>query len=308
MFKILLYFGLISSAYAEFKMPELLNPVNDYSNVLSVSDKELVATAIVETKKQTGAQVGIMIVDTLDGTPIEDVATVAFHKWKLGSKERDDGLLMIFVTKDHKMRMEVGYGLEGIITDMKAKRILGSLKPFLQKNDYTHALLSAVSQTGTMILDHKAEITSKPVRAEDNSAGIGLFSIIGLFVLWVMYVMLRRKEPDSVLSPSSLSKGDPLNMYKDKISFDHVKTYERKHYKPTKKSGPVKESDSGSDLVTKIVVAKVITDSFSSSRDDSSSSSSDDSSSSSSSDSSNSGSDWGGGGGDSGGGGASDSW
>lgn len=184
-------------AFASFTVPPTPNPVNDYSNVLTTQGKEEVAKILVNLKKETGAQVGILIVDTLDGTPLEEASLAVASKWKLGSKQKDDGALFLLVVKDRKMRLEVGYGLEGILTDAVSRRITESMKFNLKQGDYDAALVNGMGHLASVVKAGKDTITSKPKTAESSlpfGAVLLILLLGGLGVAIVVYVRNNEKE------------------------------------------------------------------------------------------------------------------
>ena len=92
--------------------------VNDFAHVLDAAQRaarwKLTARNL---ERATGAQMAIVLVDSLEDEPIEDVANRLYRQWGIGKKGKDEGILLLFAVKDHKERAEVGYGLEPIITD-----------------------------------------------------------------------------------------------------------------------------------------------------------------------------------------------
>jgi uncharacterized protein len=191
----LLLFAL--PAMAEFQVPLTPNPVNDYANVLTPGGKEKIAEALVGLKTDVGAQVGVLIVDSLDGSTIESASLAVATNWKLGSEDKDDGVLVFIAVKDRKMRVEVGSGLEGIITDYYSKQITTGMKPFLKAGDYDGAVLSATTGILNRITEYRTEITSKSGNTDttdttatttttgtetDTGSGLGLLLALLAFI------------------------------------------------------------------------------------------------------------------------------
>lgn len=120
--------------------PNVVDPAGhlDESGRRAVNDE---LQAIRERSHIWGA---VFIVDTLKGEPIESVANEAFEKWKLGQKGVDNGLLLVLAIQDHKSRFEVGYGLEGVVTDVVALHALDSrLAPKMRSGDTAGAIVDA---------------------------------------------------------------------------------------------------------------------------------------------------------------------
>lgn len=107
-----------------FDVPALHGHVNDYANVLSSSEQQALEQKLTSYEQQTSHQFALLTVKSLDGQPIEELGIKVGESWKLGRKKTDDGLVLIVAPNDHKMRIEVGYGLEGVIPDVIAARII----------------------------------------------------------------------------------------------------------------------------------------------------------------------------------------
>src|ERR1700732_1993009 len=103
----------------------------------------------------TGAQLAVVLVPTLDGEPIEDVAVRLFKEWGIGKKGKDEGILILLAIKDRKQRAEIGYGLEGDIPDGFAGSVVRGIRPILAQGNYAGALLAAAQQFGSRIAQAK---------------------------------------------------------------------------------------------------------------------------------------------------------
>jgi uncharacterized protein len=112
-----------SPAYA-LDVPRHKGPVNDTAGVLAGDAQRSLTTALRDFRKQTGNQIVVLTIPSLDGDSIDDFAVRVFESWKLGEKGKDNGVLMVVALKDRRMRIEVGYGLEGRLTDLLAGRII----------------------------------------------------------------------------------------------------------------------------------------------------------------------------------------
>lgn len=98
--------------------------VNDFSGILSQETKDYIMDMNLKVNEATGAQVVVVTMETLDGDDLETFATDLFRSYGIGDREKNNGVLLLVVTKDRDIRIEVGYGLEGAINDAKAGRIL----------------------------------------------------------------------------------------------------------------------------------------------------------------------------------------
>src|SRR5258708_39007058 len=93
----------------------------------------------------------IVTIDTLDDQPIEDVANTLFRKWGVGKKGKDEGIMLLLAIKDHRDRIEVGYGLEPILPDGFAGSVLREARVLLRQGTYGAAMFAAAEQMGSRI-------------------------------------------------------------------------------------------------------------------------------------------------------------
>jgi uncharacterized protein len=126
--------------------------VSDYAHVLSaetVARLDRVCTQLDHSA--ANAQIAVVTVNSLDGADSADWANELEAKWKIGKKGSDRGVLILLAVGDHKRRIDVGYGLEGILPDAKVGDIGREMVPYLRANDFDSAVMMAVSQVGQVI-------------------------------------------------------------------------------------------------------------------------------------------------------------
>lgn len=120
--------------------------VNDYAGVLTEETKKYIIQTNVELQEKTGAQIVVVTVTSLDGKSIEEYATELFRKFGIGASEQNNGVLLLCSTGERKLRIEVGYGLEGRITDGKAGMIRDKyITPYLKNNNYDEGIKNGFS-------------------------------------------------------------------------------------------------------------------------------------------------------------------
>lgn len=135
----------ISAPAAASDIPEATSDfyVNDFANILSQSTKDYIIEANKDLNAKTGAQIVVTTIDTLNGEDIETYATEMFRSYGIGDSEKNNGVLFLIVSGDRKLRIEVGYGLEGAINDAKAGRILDTyVIPYLQNDEWDKGILN----------------------------------------------------------------------------------------------------------------------------------------------------------------------
>jgi len=141
-----IFFVIIAFALAAFTafavdVPFLTGRVTDNAQILSDETRKAVTANLKAHEEKTTNQIAVLTVPTLDGVSIEEYAVTVFNTWKLGQKGKDNGVLLIVAPKDRKMRIEVGYGLEGTMTDGIAGSIIrNAITPFFKNNDYDRGI------------------------------------------------------------------------------------------------------------------------------------------------------------------------
>ncbi|QIO07039.1 TPM domain-containing protein [Acinetobacter shaoyimingii] len=143
------------------QLPSLNAPVIDQANILSADEKQQLDQKIRNLNNQGKAQIGIIIVPTTGQESIFDYAMRAAETWKLGSAKQDNGLLIAVAINDHRLHIATGYGLEGVIPDIVANRIIREqITPYFKQNAFGQGLISGVNEI-ERILNLDPEIAQK---------------------------------------------------------------------------------------------------------------------------------------------------
>jgi uncharacterized protein len=193
--------------------------VNDNAMILPQETLRALSDSLARHEQRTGNQVVVLTVKTLDGEDIEGYANRVFNEWKLGQKDKDNGILIVVVPEDRRMRIEVGYGLEGTMTDLMASRIIRDvMTPRFREGDYGGGLLDgAMAVVKVLEGETLPEATGADMGTEDDSGfldsmdpltmplteriliGAFIFGIIGIFTFigiltpgfgWFLYFFL----------------------------------------------------------------------------------------------------------------------
>jgi uncharacterized protein len=126
-------------------IPELNRPIIDQVGILSKEEIDVLEKKILNFEKTKGSQIAVLIVDSTKPESIEEYSIRVVEKWKLGRKNIDDGVLFLIAYNDRKMRLEIGYGLEGVIPDAKAKQILDDyVKPYFKKGEFYKGIYTCI--------------------------------------------------------------------------------------------------------------------------------------------------------------------
>ncbi|MBU4451147.1 MAG: TPM domain-containing protein [Actinobacteria bacterium] len=159
-FSFLVCFPLISSLMpaisAEPNYPNYSAYVNDYAGVLQSGSKTQTEELIAKVEKETSSEIAVAIVSSLEGVSVEEYAVKLFEKWGVGKKKEDNGVLLLVAIEDRKLKIEVGYGLEGTITDLEAGNIIDNvIVPKFKQNDYSTGVYDGVVAIANQIYAEK---------------------------------------------------------------------------------------------------------------------------------------------------------
>jgi uncharacterized protein len=164
-----LFFALPFHAQSVDSLPKPTDYVSDYAHVLSpeaITQLDSICGQLDHS--QANAQIAVVTVQTMNGDDAADYANQLEDKWKIGKKGSDKGVLVLLAVGDHKYRIDVGYGLEGILNDAKVGDIGREMVPYLRSNDYDSAVTLAVGQVAQVIAaDAGVTLTNTPAPAAE---------------------------------------------------------------------------------------------------------------------------------------------
>ncbi|OGS21810.1 MAG: hypothetical protein A3J83_07070 [Elusimicrobia bacterium RIFOXYA2_FULL_40_6] len=145
---ILLLFSIISPVVAQSYILDTPRPqgwVSDFAQIIPSQTKEQINIIAAEIEKRTSAEIAVVTVKNLNGLTIEDYTVKLFEKWKIGKKDKNNGVLFLISLEDRKARIEVGYGLEGALPDGLCGEILDkNVIPSFKQGDYGQGILEGV--------------------------------------------------------------------------------------------------------------------------------------------------------------------
>ncbi len=176
-----------------FDFPALSGRVVDQANIMSPVTRTDVETKSKDLEDKSGIQLVVATVKSLQGSDIETYANQLFRFWKLGEAKKNNGVLLLVAPTEHKVRIEVGYGLEGTLTDALSSVIITSaMTPRFKANDFSGGIergvdgIIAVLTTGASEWHRKAK-----VRSDDPTAAFGalfpaLLLVVAIFFIWYL--------------------------------------------------------------------------------------------------------------------------
>ena len=171
----------------------------DTAGMVSTTDAAMLNTKLKTFEEETGAQFLIYTLPSIEDDAIEDWTIRAARQWAVGQKKYDNGLILFVFAKDRKARVEVGYGLEGTITDAVSSRVIREqLAPHFQQNDYAGGLNAAANELMRLIRTHEKPVPaaqpSQGGRRESGGFDIGILVFIAVFLFLFILPLLRRRR------------------------------------------------------------------------------------------------------------------
>jgi len=128
-------------------VPPLSGRVVDQTGTLSAGDIDLLTQTLKDLETRKGSQIAVLIVPTTDGEAIEEFSLRVAEAWKIGRKKIDDGALLVIAKNDRRLRIEVGYGLEGALTDATTKRVIDEdITPKFKAGDFGGGVAAGVDK------------------------------------------------------------------------------------------------------------------------------------------------------------------
>lgn len=169
--------ALISSARAQVAVPPLTGRVVDLTSTLSPSEATALEQKLKDFEERKGTQIAVLIVPTTQPEEIEQYAIRVVEQWKLGRKKIDDGALLLVAKNDRRLRIEVGYGLEGALNDATANRIINEIiTPQFRAGDFAGGINAGVDRM-IKVIDGEPLPAPKPIQQMSPNA----FDALGEF-------------------------------------------------------------------------------------------------------------------------------
>lgn len=195
---ILLSFHLQAAESTQLQLPALTSPVMDMAGMLTESERQDLADYAYEIYTNNGPQITILTVENMQGYPIEEFSIRVAEKWQLGTKEKDNGLLVVIAKEEHQMRIEVGNGIEGEITDYDTTKYTRDLWPDYFRRGQFHDGLKIFMEDVADKFQIKTDPGNRVVRRAPQRSPLGMsgnFIIIAIIGILAFGAMLFRSRP-----------------------------------------------------------------------------------------------------------------
>jgi uncharacterized protein len=188
--------ALCVAAFA-YTFPALSGRVVDQAGILSPAARASIAAKLDALEAKSGIQLEVASVNSLEGDEIEPYANELFRTWKLGQKDKNNGALLLIAPKERKVRIEVGYGLEGVLTDALAKIIIANaIAPRFKAGDYDGGVQRGVDDIITVLTTDTSEWQKRPdLRLDRQDAAVDDWAPWIAFALFIfIFFMLSASQ------------------------------------------------------------------------------------------------------------------
>ncbi len=176
---------LPGAARAEIPVPPLAARVTDLTGTLNAQQKGELEARIAAYESRRGSQIAVLLLPTTKPEEIEQYSIRVAEAWKIGRKKVDDGLILVIAKDDRRLRIEVGYGLEGAIPDSMARRVIDErITPRFKEGDFYGGVRDGVEQLIKLAEGEKLPPPATQLSADDSS------NVMGFFLLAVGYMVL----------------------------------------------------------------------------------------------------------------------
>ncbi len=166
------------------KRPTPPKLVNDFTNTLLPEQRDALESKLYQYDDSTSNQIAVVIIPTTGSNSIEDVALKILREWGVGNKDKNNGIVILIAKDDHKIRIEVGYGLEGAVPDVTAKSIIDNdLTPAFREGNFYHGIDNA---TDDIIKAAEGRYTAPDGYGKKKGKGIGAGAIIFFIIFFII--------------------------------------------------------------------------------------------------------------------------
>lgn len=183
----------LTAAQAQPEVPTLQQRVTDFTNSLTFTEWRSLESRLQRFEDSTSTQIAILLVSSLQGESIEDFSMRVFEKNKIGQQQKDNGVLVVVVKDDRIARIDVGYGLEGVLTDAATSQIIErDMKPYFRADNFYAGLSSGVSSI-IAVAEGGYRVESAGKTAPLVSGIMLVFFIVFMLVFFMPMLAARRR-------------------------------------------------------------------------------------------------------------------
>ena len=190
---VLMLFLAAPGLAAEPKFPALSGRVVDEAGVLSAATQNQLTAMLAQYERESGAQVVVVTLKALQGYPIEDFGYQLGRHWGIGQKNKNTGAVLIIAPAEHKVRIEVGYGLEGTLTDAVSRAIIErNIVPAFRRGDMDAGALAGTASILRVLSGKELDATQSSAHPHAHAQGAP-WLYLGLMVFWFIFISMRNR-------------------------------------------------------------------------------------------------------------------
>ena len=191
----LLVIGAPSFAANQWPAPQ--GYVNDLANVIPADQSQTLEVFLTQVEQKTGTQIAVVTTPSVEGADIDGAAVDLFKTWGIGKKGKDDGILILASIQDHRVRIEVGYGLEAVVNDGQAGSIIRQyITPYFKQGDYGQGLTQGAAAVAQLVAASEGVTLDGQIQqpVSGGNGGLGFWFEIIIVIFFILASVLRGRR------------------------------------------------------------------------------------------------------------------
>ena len=206
LFLLTLNFSLLTSLALAQSLPKPAGRITDLAGVIDPATEEALDRALDQLEQKTSSEIAVATVESLNGMSVEEYANRLFKEWGVGQAKEDNGVLVLVAPNDREMRIEVGYGLEGVLPDGLAGQVIrDDFTPRFREGDYSGGIRNGVLRLIGIVEKHQVLTPEEIAKLNSANSGTlpswGMIPFFGLFVTLGFGIARRRPSNEDRSSP-----------------------------------------------------------------------------------------------------------
>jgi uncharacterized protein len=189
-------------------VPQLVGRVNDYAGILKPEEKTELEAYLASVESKTTAQLVLLTIKSLEGDPLEDFSIRVAEAWKIGQKGKDNGLILLVSLNERAVRIEVGYGLEGVLPDGKCGTIIRQqIVPEFRGGNYYAGIKNAFQTLAQVAGGDSTGLQALENQDKSKGRSSGGFNCAFFFILIIIAIVIKMLSPCKALRSMSGKSG-----------------------------------------------------------------------------------------------------
>jgi uncharacterized protein len=188
--------ALLSTPAHARDWPQARGYFNDFANAVDSGSADSIEALAREVREKTGSQIAVLTLPDLGGENVDAAAEQVYRQWGIGRTGKDDGVLILLAVAERRVRIEVGYGLEGILPDGRAGSIIRTVMgPDLRQDRFgpgllrgTEALAGLIADEAGVKLERRGTTVAPPLTSRTRSSPAGVLGLLLFFIFIMVFV------------------------------------------------------------------------------------------------------------------------